>query len=82
MIRIAICTGLLALAAGCTDAKTAQRVLEDQGYTDVRADGYAAFSCSDQDTFKTAFTATSPSGRPVSGAVCSAWLKGATIRFD
>lgn len=73
----------LALAvAGCSDSKTAQRVLTQQGYTEIEITGWSPFSCSEDDTFSTGFIATSPGGIRVTGTVCSAWLKGATIRFD
>jgi len=73
----------LALAAGaCTDANGARKALSDSGYTDIKIAGYAAFSCSEDDFFATKFTAKGPTGRTVSGAVCSAPLKGKTIRLD
>ncbi len=72
----------IALAA-CTDAPDAKRTLENQGYTNVKAGGYAAFSCdSESDLYATNFEAISPSGTPVTGAVCKGVFKGSTIRFD
>ena len=68
--------------AGCSDHNTAVRVLTDQGYTDVQTTGYAMFTCGEHDTASTGFVATSPAGKRVTGAVCSGWFKGATIRFD
>lgn len=69
-------------AASCTDQKTARRVLEDQGYTDISVGGFDAFGCSDDDTYATKFTATSPNGKRVSGVVCSSqFFKGSTVRF-
>ncbi|TXN08961.1 hypothetical protein FV222_00380 [Methylobacterium sp. WL103] len=70
----------LALTA-CTDAPTAERVLRQNGYTDIQITGYDAFMCGQSDTFSTGFTARSVGGQRVSGAVCSAAFKGATIRF-
>ena len=70
----------LALAA-CDDTKTARRALEDAGYTDITVGGYASWYCGRDDDFATKFTARNPAGRLVSGAVCSGWAKGATIRF-
>lgn len=74
---------LAALAlAGCSDASTATRALQDAGYSDIQTTGYSFFSCGQDDTFATGFTATNPAGRRVSGTVCSGLLfKGATIRF-
>jgi hypothetical protein len=40
------------------------------------------FQCSEDDTFRTPFTAESSTGRQVTGVVCSGILKGATVRFD
>ncbi len=74
--------GVLALTAACTSPDTATRVLAQAGYTNIQIEGYAFFSCSEDDTFKTAFTATAPNGAQVSGAVCGGWLKGNTIRLD
>lgn len=72
---------VLALAA-CSDGDTAQRILAQQGYTEIEITGWSPFSCSEDDTFSTGFIATSPAGLRVTGTVCSAWFKGATIRFD
>lgn len=81
MKRLLIAVALLA-AVGCTDQKTARRVLEDQGYTEVSVGGFDAFGCSDDDTYATKFTATSPNGKRISGVVCSSqFLKGSTVRF-
>jgi len=70
---------------GCSDAPKTISVLSSQGYTDIyvmELTWRAAVACSEDDQFRTSFTATSPAGKPVSGTVCSGWLKGATIRFD
>ena len=70
------------LVSGCTKPDGTQRVLKQQGFTDIQITGYRPFMCSDRDTFCTGFTAKGPNGDRVSGAVCSGWLKGATVRFD
>lgn len=78
-----ILVALVALSlSACTNKETTIRVLEEQGYTQIEASGYAFFGCSEGDTFKTKFTAVSPAGKKVSGVVCSGFLKGATIRFN
>jgi hypothetical protein len=83
MMRLVILLGLVALTAACSDPDGARRVLEEQGYTDVRTGGYAFFSCSEKsDDYATSFQATSPAGHEVSGAVCKGFFKGSTIRFD
>lgn len=58
--------------SSCTDRDKSIRVLEEQGN----------WSCSEDDTFKTGFVATSIAGKQVKGTVCSAWMKGSTIRLD
>ena len=73
---------ILALVGACTDEQTAKRVLEEQGYSEVRTTGWAWLSCGKDDTFKTGFVARSPKGNKVEGAVCSGWFKGATVRLD
>ena len=71
------------LMCACTQPEKAQRVLSDQGYTDIRMTGYKGFSCGKDDYYADGFVAKSPSGKNVSGAVCAgALFKGATIRFD
>jgi hypothetical protein len=79
--------GLLGLASlsGCYAPDAAQRALFDAGYTgiEVSREPLLAFSkCADGDRFETWFTAVSPAGRRVSGAVCSGWFKGSTVRVD
>lgn len=76
--------GLLCFSLiGCTDEKSAQRVLSDQGYTQINFTGYRIFSCGDDYQFHTGFAAKAPNtGRPVSGTVCSGWLKGNSIKLD
>ena len=74
---------LAALAmAGCSDARNAERVLADQGYTNVHDTGWAMFGCGGDDTFKTKFTATAPGGGEVHGVVCKGLLKGSTVRVQ
>jgi len=72
----------LALLAGCTDATKARTILEAQGYTQVHITGYRPWACSEEDFFKTGFTALTPTAQRITGTVCSGLLKGATVRFD
>lgn len=81
MKRALALAALLTLTA-CSDADTARRILESNGYTVIEVGGYAMWHCSEDDTFATSFVALSPSGQRVTGAVCSGWFKGGTIRFD
>lgn len=84
MTRLSVLYGLCVVVAlaGCTRPDRARQTLAANGYTDIEMQGYAFFECSDKDTFADKFTARSPAGITVSGAVCSGLLKGSTIRFD
>ncbi|HCZ48001.1 MAG TPA: hypothetical protein DCZ11_03230 [Gammaproteobacteria bacterium] len=73
---------LAALAAGCTKPEDARQALEGAGFTQIELGGYGWFACDEKDTFSTKFTATGPTGKRVSGVVCSGLLKGNTIRMD
>jgi hypothetical protein len=67
----------------CTQPDDSKRVLESAGYTNVQTGGYDFFNCSEDDTFKTRFTATGPNGKQVAGVVCAGlFFKGSTIRID
>lgn len=70
----------LVILAACSDADTAKRAVEAQGFTDVVITGYTMWGCSEDDTFRTGFYATGVNGVRVEGVVCSGWLKGATVR--
>ena len=72
----------VALVAGCTSENDASRALAGAGYRDVQITGYRWWGCSKDDQFHTGFEATGPTGQRVSGVVCSAWMKGSTIRMD
>ena len=80
-MRLIVLAALLSIAA-CSDEQTARRVLEEQGFTEVRTTGWSWFGCGKDDTFSTGFEAKSPRGSSVSGVVCSGWFKGATVRLD
>lgn len=73
---------LALLISGCSSTNDATKALKAQGFTDIQTNGRAFFACSEDDTFATKFTAKNPKGEIVTGAVCSGWLKGSTIRFD
>lgn len=68
-------------AIGCTDEDGTRHALEQQGFYDIRTEGYAWFGCSDSDNFATRFTAKNPNGQPVSGVVCCGMLKSCTVRW-
>jgi len=73
---------LLVVVSGCTSESDARRALAGAGYTQVRITGYRFFACARDDDFSTGFEAIGPTGNPVTGVVCSGWLKGSTIRTD
>lgn len=57
--------------SGCYDPDTATAVLDDIGYTEVHITGFSILSCPEDSVYSTGFTAYSPSGKYVKGAVCS-----------
>lgn len=67
--------------AACTSPATTHRILEQQGYTNIKTTGYKWFKCGD-DGFSTGFEATNPQGKRVSGVVCGGWMKADTVRLD
>ncbi len=79
LIVIAAVIGL----SGCTDADNATRILDDNGYTNIQITGYNWFGCSEDDFQHTGFTATGPTGKTISGTVCSGiFFKNSTVRFQ
>jgi hypothetical protein len=73
---------LLALAPGCfTDEDKSRDALVKSGYTDIQVGGYAWWTCGDDYTYETKFTAKNPQGMVVSGAVCCGILKGCSVKF-
>lgn len=79
---ITIATLACLLLSGCYSGNDTIDVLSKDGYTNIETHGHAFFACGKDDSFATKFTATSPVGNKVSGAVCSGWFKGKTVRFD
>ena len=74
---------LLLGATACTAPPSeVERVLADQGYTDITVGGYAAWGCGKNDTTANKFTAKGPTGRRVKGVVCGSvgWGKAYTVR--
>lgn len=83
--KILIALMVAAMASGCSDGGTAERVAAAQGYKNVHATGYRMFGCGKDDTYSTGFEATGPNGERVTGVVCSqAGLFGKTntVRVD
>ncbi len=83
MKKVLALAAVALLLAGCTDTSDKNvRLLESMGMTNVELGGYAWFDCSEDDTFKTAFKAVGVNGEEVSGALCSGFFKGTTVRFN
>ncbi|MFL5731072.1 MAG: hypothetical protein ACJ75J_16410 [Cytophagaceae bacterium] len=82
MKKIIFTLCLIGLLSSCADDKNARRILENNGYKDIRITGYKAYCCSDDDQYSTGFTATNQNGVTVSGCVCTGFSKGGTIRFE
>lgn len=64
------------------DFEKGKKQLEMQGYTDVENTGYNAFCCDAKDSYSTGFKCKDKQGNVVKGCICSAVLKGITIRFE
>ncbi len=73
---------LLMNISGCSSSESAQRILAEQGYTNIHITGYTLFGCSEDDAYHTGFNAVSPNGTKVTGVVCSGILKSSTIRLN
>lgn len=72
----------IALSA-CSDSDGAKRHLSNMGFTNIETQGWSFFGCSEDDFWKTEFTAKGPTGQNVEGVVCEGFFfKGATVRFD
>lgn len=67
--------------AACTDDEGSRKTLDNYGFTNVNLTGYVPFTCGDDYTFSTGFTALNPQGKSVSGVVCCGWLKGRSVKF-
>lgn len=86
-VLMAVCLSLAAL--GCdVSSDTAQEVLTDEGYHDIRLTGHAWFGCGDDDSFATNFVANrwivqedgTRIERSVEGTICCGYWKNCTIR--
>ena len=82
MIKLITLAAAVVLMTGCTDNEGAERVLRQNGYTDISITGYKPFTCSKDDVFSTGFSAKAPGGQTVTGSVCTGLFKSHTIRFD
>lgn len=78
VLAIILCAVLL---SSCSGTYTSETILEDQGYTNVKIQGFNFFACSEDDMYRYNFTATNSNGKNIKGVICSAPFKGYTIRF-
>ena len=77
-----VVAGLFAAASFKPSEGRLQRTLEAAGYQDVHFTGYRFFGCGNDDMFHDGFTAKGANNQLISGVICSAPLKGLTIRLD
>jgi hypothetical protein len=84
IVALMVVLGLSAVAAatyGCSDGGRAAAVLQREGYSKIKTDGWSPFGCGD-DPQCTKFEAVGPGGAPVSGVVgCGWWFKACTVRI-
>lgn len=71
----------LALAACSPSTTDVARDVEDYGFTEVQIGSWSTWYCGKDDLWGYHFKATNAQGRRVSGVVCGAALKGATVRI-
>ncbi len=81
-----VCVLLLGAGAlsfmGLRDTDGAKRILENNGYTEVKVSDDFTLGCAKNEIYRTHFEALSPAGKFVTGTVCKGIVKGSTIRFD
>lgn len=61
---------------------SAKRVLQEQGYNNIKMTGHQFLMCGDNDVYARGFTAYTKDSILVKGCVCSGINKGYTIRFE
>lgn len=71
-----------AVAFGTRDNAGVVRVLQQQGYTEIKLTGYRMFAGGRDDTWAEGFEATTPSGERITGAVTYGPFRAKTIRVD
>lgn len=65
----------------CTDSENSVRVLQEQGFENIRITGFEFLACGRDDWYRTGFIAKK-GDREVAGVVCSGLIfKDSTIRF-
>ena len=82
LIKVCTILSVVLVMSGCSNPDKATQVLKKQGYTEIHITGYSLFACSEDDFYSTGFEAKSVTGEFVTGAVCSGFFKGNTVRLD
>jgi len=76
---------IVVLTTACTQPERTTRTLETQGYTNIQTQNwnfFTLFQCSEDDIFRTPFSAQASNGNRIQGIACSGILKGLTIRYE
>lgn len=81
-LAVIICIVIVTRIGGCSDPEGTERVLRQQGFTEVEVTGWRPLSASKGDVYSTGFRAKAPNGESVTGAVTSGFWKGHTVRLD
>lgn len=82
-LGLLFCFGLVILGLlGGTDSVGTTRTLQNMGYTNVVTSGRRFLARSNGEFYSTEFTATSPTGKKVSGVVTQGFFKPSTVRWD
>lgn len=72
---------IITFLTGCTEKENAERILKNDGFTDIKITGYNFFACSKDDNYHTGFIAKK-GDKEIEGTVCSGlFFKNYTIRF-
>ena len=66
---------------GCTAPVHTKKLLQDEGYTDIKITGYELWACGHDEMASTGFEAKNLNGKVVRGVVCDGWITDSTIRF-
>jgi len=75
------------ILSGCltseSDFEKGKKILEQQGFVDIKNVGYVPFCCDvEKDVYSTGFECKDLKNNVVKGCFCSSGFKGLTIRFQ
>ena len=81
IVILALVGCIMGIGCKVSDGR-ARRVLDDQGFTDVKLGGDAWWSCGKDDSETRSFTAINARGQRIEGVVCcGVWGKACTVRW-